>query len=784
MIKNYLKIASAILIKNKIYSLISIASLTIGISVSILLLIYVLDELSYDRYHDKADNIYRLCQEEHPYQAPQMASYLADHLPEIKNYVRILPREDITFQYKENKFKEDVIAFVDAELFQIFSFKFKSGNVNNALKQPFTIVITEHAAHKYFGDEDPLGKVFKLNDDVDFTITGVIENIPKNSHFRYDFFLTLTDSHTLFGKEMMSNWGWQNFLVYFQIQDTFSKSDLESKINNAIKNSTYPDKLISNFTIQNLKDIHLFSSHIENDIQPQNSIVYVMIFSTIGLLILLIACFNYINLLTANATTRLIEIGVRKSFGASKKQLAIQFISESIIILILSLGLSLLVVRMGLPIFNELSGKELSFTSLINLNIILGILCMTLIVGILAGGYPALFLSSYNPIKVLKTSNKSGNLKIQFKKIIVGVQFTIVIVLISCAIVMLRQIKFLQQKDLGFNKEAILISDVDFGNETKYNTLKQMLLDQAYVSSISSASRIPSGSLSNIGLVLPEDKSKWIEIPYVHVNFDYFKTLGISAAEGRLFSEQLKTDSTEAIILNKAALKSLEIEGDPIGQTLRCNWPKSNRKIVGIINDINFESLYDKIKPTVFVIHPDQCHQLIIKITEANNINTINTITQICQNVYPEQVFDFHFLDDKLEQAYQKDNKTFHLMGYFSALAIILSCLGLLGLASYILARRIKEIGIRKANGAKTYEIIAMLNKNFAKWVFIAFVIACPISWYAMNQWLQNFAYKTDLSWWIFALSGLLVMGIALLTVSWQSWRAAKRNPVESLRYE
>ena len=786
MIRNYLKITLANLTKNKSYSFISISSLAIGMAVCVLLLLYVKLETSYDRYHNKAENIYRLCQEEHPYQAPQAAKLLADNLPEIKDFSRILSRPDIIVQYEEERFKENEVAYVDAELFKIFSFKFINGDARSALAQPATIVISETTAKKYFGDEDPIDKIVTLNNEIDYTVTGVIEDLPQNSHFRYEIFATLADANTLYGEESMNNWGWLNFLVYFEMQDNFSKPELESKIIQIIAEDQNADQdsPVQKYTIQQLKDIHLYSSHFLNDIQPQNSITYVLIFSAIGLLILLIACFNYINLLTANATTRVTEIGIRKSFGASRQQLAVQFISESFVVLFFSFCLALVMVGLGLPIFNELAGKTLSLSILANAKIILGILVIMLIVAILAGWYPAFILSSFNPNNVLKAAKNSGESKFQIKKILVGAQFTIVIILIASAAVMFRQIHFLQKKELGFNKERVLVSVVDFGDNEKYNTLKESLQDLSFVSSVSAANRIPSGSLNNHGGVLLEGQTEWVTIPYVHVNFDYFKTLGINAAQGRLFSDQHKTDATQAVILNQTAVKSIGIEGNPIGQTLQCSWPRSDREIIGVIDDIHFETLYDKIKPTVFVIHPDACYQLMVKVDSYDETSSLHSITDICQNIYPDEIFDFFFLEDQLAGRYQSDINTFHLMGYFAALAIILASMGLLGMASFIMMSRTKEIGIRKVNGATVSEIMQMLNMSFVKWIAIAFVIATPIAYYGMNRWLQSFAYRTVMSWWIFALAGIISLAIVLLTVSWLTFRAARRNPVESLKYE
>ncbi|MBU1370745.1 MAG: ABC transporter permease [Bacteroidetes bacterium] len=786
MFRNYFKIAIANLTKNKAYSIISISSLTIGLAVCILLLLYVSHELSFDRYHEKADNIYRLCQEDHPFQAPATARLLADNLPEIKTYARILPRDEILFQYEDDRYKEDHVAWVDAEIFEIFSFKFKQGSPENSLQQPGTAVINETIARKYFGNDNPVGKLLKVKNEYDYVITGVIEDMPENSHYISNIFMTLEDGDKMFGDDWMNEWGWENFHVYFEMQNEFSKPELERKISEVMATvlNSNPDDALPIFTVQQLKDIHLHSSHFNNDIQPQNSITYVLVFSAIGLLILLIASFNYINLLTANATTRGTEIGVRKAYGASRNQLALQYVSESFVVLIVSLILALVVVQLGLPVFNELSGKNLTFSTLANMNIILGILGMLVIVGLLAGWYPALVLSSFSPVKALKSSKNNASSKFQFRKILVGAQFTIVIVLIACAIIMYRQISFIQNKALGFEKEAVITTVFDFGDEAQYNTIKHTLLNQSYVSGVSVASRIPSGSLNNWGGVLPEGQTEGIAIPFVHVTFDYFKTLGIKPAQGRLFSEQFKTDAAESIILNEAAVKMLGIQGNPIGQTIRCSWPKSTRKIIGIVEDFHFESLYNKVKPAVFVIHYPDVYHMIVKVKTSEVIGSMKSVTEICQNHYPDQVIEFTFLDSILQSRYEKDTRTFQLMGYFAVLAIFLACIGLMGIASFMLARRTKEIGIRKVNGAGVSEIIQMLNLSFVKWIAVAFVIATPIAWYSMDKWLANFAYQTPLSWWIFVLSGAITLSIVLVTVSWLTYRAARRNPVEALRYE
>jgi putative ABC transport system permease protein len=785
MFKNYIKIAFTNLWKNKVYSSISILSLTIGLAVSVLLLFYVLHEWSFDRYHTKADQIYRLCQEQHPYQAPGTAALLTEKIPAIKSFARILPRDNILITKNELRFKEDFVAWVDPNLFNIFSFQFVRGNAGTALTQPWSMVITEETAHKYFGDADPMGKSLKVSSEYDYTITGVIQDIPEHSHFTFDVFMTLNDGNAMFDDGWEENWGWWNFLIYFDTQEGFNKVDVESEISQLMK-VYYPESdALPIFTLQNLKNIHLFSSHFLGDIQPQNSITYVIIFLAIALLILLIASFNYVNLLTANATKRLTEIGVRKSFGASRKQLGVQFIMESILVFLISFGLALILVKLSLPFFNELADKNLSFSILTNGMVILGLIAMMLVLGILAGWYPAFVLSSYQPQRVMKSNNSGGNSGFQIKKVLIGTQFTIVIILIVSAIVMFRQISFLQNKDLGFDKDFVLTSIFDFGDEAKYNTLKQALLKNTDVRSVAVASRIPSGSLSNEGTVLPEGQAESITIPYVHVTFDYFKTLGIEAAQGRIFSEETKTDKMEAIVLNQAAVEKLGLQGNPIGQSLGCIWPESTRTVVGVIDDFHFESLYNNIKPAVFVIHYPWAYHLIVKVKPTNDISGLKaSLTDICQQIYPNEIIEFGFLDEILEQRYMRDNKTFQLMGFFAILAILLASMGLFGIVSFMMANRTKEIGIRKVNGATVFEVVKLLNLDFLKWLLVSLVIAIPIAYYGMNSWLTHFAYKTALSWWIFLLAGVLAFIIVLMTVSGQTFKAARQNPIDALRYE
>jgi putative ABC transport system permease protein len=790
MFKNYFKVAYRNLKKNKAYTFISVFGLALGLAVCALLLLYVQNEFSYDKYHKNVDNIYRLTQPEHAYHAPQVARELANNLPEIKDFVRILPRDSEIIEYDDKQFKEKDIAYADPALFRIFSYQFISGDNKTALDKPFTTVISETFAKKYFADENPIGKVLKLGGEYDYTVTGVMEDMPQNSHFRYDIILTLSDADELFGS-LMDNWGWQNFLVYFELQEGFSKSTLEEKCENLIQpfytpNNPNPDKPFTKYSLQGLKDIHLYSAHIENDIQPQNSITFVLIFSAIGILILLIACFNYINLLTANATTRTKEIGIKKVIGATHNQLAFQFVGESFLILFIAFIISLIFVQLSLPIFAALSGKILSFTALITANNILGIFVFLLGTSLLGGFYPAFFLSKLQPIQTLKANSYISKSKFNFRTLLIGLQFTIVIVLICSALFMFSQIDYLQNKKLGFSKEYVLTSEVNnsFENVEKYNTLKEALLKESVIKSVSTASRVPSNDLNNVGAIRPPGENEWINVPIVHVGYDYFESLGIEIAQGRFFSNKLKTDADEALILNEKAVKELGSENNLIGKSFESVWPFANRKIVGVIKDFHFESLYKQIRPTMFVIDNSECYKLIVTVNPSNAETTINKITTICNNCYPDEIFEFHFLDDKLKILYQADKNTFQLMGYLTFLSIFISSMGLFGLALFSMKSRTKEVGIRKVLGASIPSILILLEKDFAKLVLIANIIAWPIAFYAVNKWLQNFAYRIEMNYWLFLLGGFIALLIAITTVSFQAIKASLANPVDSLRNE
>jgi putative ABC transport system permease protein len=785
MFKYYLRTAFRNLKRFKTISIINITGLTIGITVCTLLLLYIQDELSFDNFHPDGDNIYRILRE-NPYTAPPLSKLVKDNFPEVLETTRILPRDDIHVQHGERKYNEKKVAYVDPNFFKVFSFKLKRGDPKTALKRPFSIVITEKIARKYFDEENPIGKTLRIGLEIDYEVTGILEEMPQNSHFRYSLIASLVKIEKVVG-ELIHSWEWQNFITYLRVGDNFSKADFEKKCTDLIarhRKSQPGDKKII-YSLQSLKDIHLYSSHMNNDIAPQGNITYVLILSAIGILILLIACSNYINLLTANAASRMNEVGIRKVVGATGGQLTGQFVFESFLVVVIAFLLSLILVGVFLPGFNTLTGKHFSSTILLNGNIAAGIAGIFFLTSLVAGLYPAFALSALHPVKIIKGSRASSTDKPGLRKILVGFQFTISIVLIICAMLMLRQLDFLENKPLGFEKEYVAAAEVQaFTNLSKYRSLKSTLLRESNIISVTSASRIPSDTWTNYGGFLPEGQSDIITMPIGHVNFDYFETLGIKPVKGRLFTEKIRTDETEAIVLSESAVKKMGLSQSPLETSILVTWPKSQRRVIGVIKDLHLESLHEKINPVAFVISPAYCWKLVVKMKSTNLHETMKQLTRTCNAFYPDWIFEFKFLDDRIDSLYRSERRAFTMMGYFTLIAIFIASLGLFGLASFSTKRRRKEIGIRKIHGASEINIISMISMEFLKGVGIAFIIACPVAYYSMNRWLENFAYRADISWWIFAVSGMIAMGIALLTVSWQTWHAARTNPVDTLRCE
>lgn len=785
MLKNYLKLALRNLKKNKAYAAISISGLAVGFAICFVITLFVINELNYDRFNTKAENLYRVYQPLHPYHSPLTAGLLKENFREIKQAARILVRGELLLKSGDKLFKEKKCVFADPEFFKMFSYKFKTGNPSKALSDPLSIVITERAAEKYFGNNNPVGKILTLENSVDYRVTAVIENMPAASHLQYDYIFTLKGAENIFGAELFKQWGWQNFLVYLEMEKAFDKPSFERKISGLINSRSEKYIDAADYKLQNIRDIHLFSN-IENDIDGKSDITYVMIFSCIGLLILIIACFNYINLITANATVRNREIGIRKTIGASSKHLAFQFVGESLIVILFSVSLSLMILYAILPVFNNMLDKSLILTDLFSFIPLITTVTIVLLTAVLGGFYPAFILAKVEPLKVLKNAANIQNNKLSVRNLLVGAQFVVVAILISGVFIMNSQINFLKDKKLGFNKEFTIVSEYPSKVEeiNKFESLKNSLLKLPGIKYVSAASRVPSEELNNEGGIQLTGSVYVKKIPYVHVYWDYFQAFGINPKFGRLFSENFGTDKEQAVIINESAVRHLGIKGNPVGQTLNCAWPASVRKIVGVVNDLNFESLYETVKPSLFVIDYSECYKLIIKMKGDYSKEFLDEINSVCKSYYPDWVFEFNFLNDKLDTVYEADFNTFKLMGYFTLIAVILSCMGLFGVTLFIIRNKTKEIGIRKVLGASVNNIVLIISKDFIKWIAAANIIAWPLSWWAVNLWLQNFAYTVDITPVYFIVSGLIVCVIALMTVSFHIIKAASANPINSIKYE
>ena len=785
MLKNYLKIALRNIKRHKGYSFINIVGLAVGMACCILILFWVQDELSYDRFHENADDIYRVIQDinfaDHSTtwtitQGPLGPSLKEDY-PEIINAVRITGR-GLRLTYNEKSYDEGV-GMADGSIFEMFTFPLVKGDPATALSDPFSIVLTEEMAEKYFGDEDPIGKTIRADNQWDFQVTGVMKNVPSNSHLQFDFLIPF-----IFGRELnytVDRWGNSQFRTYVQIQTGVPVQEVIQKISGHLFEKPTIEK-DARLNLQPLTRIHLYSNY-EFD-SAHGDITYVTLFSIVAFFILLIACINFMNLATARSGNRAKEVGMRKVAGAHKIDIIKQFYGESILLAFIALLFAVIFVWLLLPAFNNLAAKELSMNITGNLSILLGLLCIAIITGIISGSYPALFLSTFQPVMVLKGLRLSGSKGSLFRKILVVFQFSLTILLIICTTGVYNQINYMQNKKLGYNKEHMIYFGMRGDMREKFDSVKNELLQNPNILGVTASSNVPTyGYTFSNSLWRWEGQSPDEEILMraVFIDVDYFKTFGMEIAEGRSFSKEFPTDATEAIMVNEEAAKVMGMES-PIGKRLSIG--DNNFKIIGVVKNYHFRSLQQEIEPLILLYFPQRCRVLFARLKSDNIPQTIGYIENLWKKFAPGLPFNYRFLDEALDRLYRSEQRIGTLFRYFSILAILISCLGLLGLASFMAEQRTKEIGIRKVLGATASNIVALLSKEFFKWVIVANFIAWPIAYFALNKWLQSYAYKINVALWSFILSGALALVIALATVSYQSIKAALANPVDSLRYE
>jgi putative ABC transport system permease protein len=798
MLKNYLKIAFVNLKKHKAFSFINIFGLAIGMACCILIASYVIHELNFDKFHEKADNIYRLRSDlkisgeelSVPKSSPPMADYLVQNYPEVIDAVRFRRIGRVPIRYGENLDYEDHIFFADNSVFDIFSFPLVKGDSHTALTKAHSCVITEDMAQKYFGSEDPIGKLLNINDQSDFTVTAVMKNVPQNSHFIFNMLCSF-ETYAQNNKRDMNHWLSINNYTYILLEKGADHKQLEMKLPAMIEKNvgamlkyTKGELLLS---LQPLASIHLHSDLMQ-EISGNSNIVYVYIFSAIALFILAIACINFMNLSTARSASRAREVGMRKVLGADRGKIIRQFLSESILNSILSCIIALIVVDFTLPLFRSISGIDLRIDYAQNFWLIPVLVGLAVFVGLVAGSYPAFFLSAFQTTRVLKGEYKAGKAGNRFRSVLVIVQFTISIALIVGTIVVFNQLNFMKNRRLGFQKDQVVVVPVsDESTLSSLKPIKEELESHTGIVRVAASSHVP-GQTTYFNPFIPEgfalDEMQYMGELYVDHSF--IPTMGIEIVAGRNFSEEFTTDPSESVIINETAAKKFGWE-EPIGKTIRevsASRKVNKYTVIGVVKDFHMESLRKKITPLFIGCTTHYINSLSVRIKTENIPATLSFLEQKMRALDPFRPFEYAFLDDSFDAQYRSEERLSRVFSYFAILAVFIACLGLFGLASFTAEQRTKEIGIRKVLGASVSGIVLLLSKEFTKWVLIANVIAWPIAYFASRLWLQGFAYRTRLTLTAFVFSAIISISIAIFTVSYQAVRSAVTDPVDSLRYE
>ena len=790
MFKSYLKTAFRNLARHRGYSSINILGFAIGIACCILILLWVQDELSFDRFHENLESLHRVVQEvdfsdgtilrtaRTPY--PVGPAFETDY-PEIVKFTRYTPFWRILIEHGDKGFYESDFAFADPSFLEMFSFRFLKGNPDTALSETNAVLISEDMAEKYFGSEDPVGKTLTMDNNTDFQVSGVFENIPPNSHLRFDFLGQFETFIKISG--WSTRWFDHNYFTYVQLEENAHHRDVAPKISGYMKKIN--PETNTTFLLQPVKDIHLHSNFaIDLGGKSENRAKYVYMFSVIALFVLLIACMNFMNLTTARASRRSLEIGMRKVVGARRTNLIRQFLGESILVSFLSLLMAVGLVLLVLPAFNAISGKELSLAAFDTGLLAASLIGIALVTGILAGSYPAFLLSGVKPIRVLKGSLRVGSKNSALRKVLVTCQFSLSIGLVIGTFLVYRQLDFMQKKNLGYNQEHVVYFAERGEFWKSYDSFKTELEGNSSIVGITAASAIPTHTVTSTSGVSWEGKDPEFDVLFTqfNVDYDYFETFQMEMAQGRAFSKDFPTDATDAYILNETGARLTGME-DPVGKKFIL-WDKPG-PIVGVVKDYHFKSLHARIEPLVLrMFHKTWNRYVIIRVKSDGITGTLKAIEGAYKEYRPGYPFEFQFLDEALNDLYASEMQTGRVFRYFMFLAIFISCLGLFGLASFMAEQRTKEIGIRKVLGASVPGIFVMLLKDFVKWVILASAISWPLAYFVMDRWLRNFAYRTDVALWVFLVSGILGLAVAVATVSYQSLRASVANPADSLRYE
>jgi putative ABC transport system permease protein len=803
MFKNYFKIAWRNLVKNKVFSFINIFGLTVGLTSFLLIALYIFDELTFDAFHKNADNIYRVIEHKITPEGKEIKNAGAGYqvsekakanFPEIKDVVRLVAfgRTNISTLENTNVFYE-MYTMGNPGFLTTFDFKLLQGDRNTALSKPYSVIVTEETAKKLFNTTAVLGKVIKgAYDSTLYTITGVLKNFPVNSHVSFNLLFSESSiTNDNFKKFINSDWSSGTFSTYLLLNGKVNTHNVEAKIDQLVaanKGSEIKDK--STYTLQPLKDIHFYSSDIEGNSGSVGNIAYIYVFSIVAFFVLLIACINYVNLTTARFTNRAKEIGVRKVAGASRKTLIAQFLSEAFLLTIFAVLLALISAKMLLPWFNSFTEKQLTLGLQTDGRIWIGIVATIIIVGLLSGIYPALFQSGLKPLLLLKSKLKPAKGSNSIRRSLVVSQFALSIIMIVATMIVYMQMKYVNTKDMGFNKEQLVVIDINSGKIRKAaETIKSEFAKLSQVKDVSASSRVP-GEWKDIPKVKVTKRNAMSaegeDMYFLGVDDQFLKTYQINLLKGRNFANGSAADSS-SVIINETASKQLGIT-EPSEQLIEIPGDAPFiARVIGIVKDFNFKSLREPVAPMVlgFQKNPVQSIDYFTAKVETKNVDaTLNQMNSILHSIDRDHLFEYHFLNNQWDLFYREDRIRETIFFVVALLTILIACLGLFGLATYAAEQRIKEIGIRKVLGASVTNIVSMLSRDFLKLVIISALIAFPVAWWAMNNWLQDFAYHIRISWWVFLVAGCVAVFIALFTISFQAIKAAITNPVKNLRTE
>jgi putative ABC transport system permease protein len=782
MLKNYLKIAFRNLFKQKAYSIINIAGLAVGMSCTVLIFLWVKEETNYDNFHENKEQIQRiLINFESGSQAcicGALGPAAKEEIPEILDYTRIWGGWKCQI-FNNNNYSKEKGSFADPSFLTMFTFPMIEGDAVSALVEAHSIVITEKVAKKLFGDKSALGNVVQIKNrwgqKEDFKINGVIKDVPANSHIQFDFLFSFNLLNEWYRPDWAERWSNFSFFTYILVPEKSIQEAISKKVTACYNRHKETPRDLS---VEPLKDVYL-NAEVLNLLGPSGNSFYVKIFSFIAILILLIACINYMNLSTARAVKRVKEVALRKVIGANTKQILLQSFVESILLTLISLPVTLIMIELMTPSFSKVIGKQL-LLDYMNYQFLLGLIIMVIVTGIISGIYPSFYIASFKPVSILKnrfTGAVGGN---SFRKILVVFQFTLSIIIIISTLVTSSQMNFIQEKNLGFEKENIIYTWVPGKNN---DVIRNELLKNSNIINVgaSGAQLDWIGWWSGVNKWNGKEHDDYISFGILEVGYNYLDTYRMEMIDGRYYSKEFPADQENSIIVNESAVKLMNML-EPVGKTV--HYDGKDKTIIGVVKDFHFQSLHEEIGPMFFVLYPQQLRCLGIRISGSDTRETMAYANKVLQKLVPEEKIELHFLEDQLDKLYVSDIRRGTLFSYFSLISIFIALLGLFGLAAYSVERRTKEIGIRKVLGASVAKIVSTLTKEFLLWVLIANIIAVPIAYYMMEEWLQGFAYRVKIDLHLCLMAGCSVLIITLFTVGYQTMKAALANPVESLRYE